>query len=110
MTANQFRRIALSLPEALESEHMGHPDFRVGGKIFATLDSPETGWAMVKLTPEEQAVLVSAKPEMFVPVSGGWGLKGATNVRLSRAEASNVRDALICAWRLRAPMRLATPS
>jgi hypothetical protein len=95
MTANQFRDIALSLPEALESEHMGHPDFRVGGKIFATLDMPEAGWAMVKLTPEEQTVFVSAKPKAFVPVKGGWGRKGATNVRLSLAESDAVRDAVV---------------
>ncbi len=108
VTANQFRRIALGLPEATESEHMGHPDFRIGGKVFATLASPGAGWAMVGLTPEEQAAFVGARPETFVPVKGGWGRKGATNVRLATAHAESVRDALECAWRRRAPKRLAT--
>lgn len=103
MTANQFRKIALALPEAVESEHMGHPDFRVGGKVFATLDHPEPGWAMVSLTLEEQAAFTGARPEAFVPVKGGWGRKGATNVRLAKADAESVRDALTCAWRRRAP-------
>ena len=82
MTADQFRRLALSLPEATESAHMGHPDFRVKGKIFATLDYPEPGWGMVKLTPEQQAELVQAEPDVFEPCAGAWGARGCTNVRL----------------------------
>jgi len=109
VTANQFRSLALSLPDVLESEHMGHPDFRVGGKIFATLASPGAGWAMVALTPEEQAAFVGAQPETFVPAKGGWGRKGSTNVRLAMAHAESVNDALVCAWRRRAPKRLETP-
>ena len=76
MTAEAFRRLALSLPEATEGSHMGHPDFRVGGKIFATLAAPDPSFAMVKLTPDQQEALVSAEPAVFVPVKGGWGLKG----------------------------------
>ena len=109
MTREEFRRIALSLPEAIESAHMDHPDFRVGGKIFATLDSPKEGWAMVALTPEAQEVFVLSKPAIFVPVKGGWGRKGATNVVLAEADPKSVRDALAVAWRRRAPQRLETP-
>jgi hypothetical protein len=103
MTEDGFRRLALSLPETEEKEHMGHPDFRVRGKIFATLRSPAAGWGMVKLTPFEQEVLVRAEPEMFVPVQGGWGSGGATNVRLSAATKPKVLDALKAAWRNTAP-------
>ncbi len=106
MTENQFRRLALSLPEAIEDAHMGHPDFRVAGKIFATLRAPEDGWAMVKLTPDQQEAFVSAVPEVFVPVKGTWGRQGATNVRLAQAKETVVRDALWAAWRERAPRRL----
>jgi hypothetical protein len=98
MTENEFRRLALSLPEAVEGAHMGHPDFRVGGKIFASLRSPEVGWAMVALKPEQQEMFVKAVPDVFVPVKGGWGRGGATNVRLARATKSAVLDALRVAW------------
>jgi len=107
MTASEFRRIALSLPQALEAAHMGHPDFRVAGRIFATLDYPESGWAMVKLTPEQQELFVKTQPVAFAPVKGGWGRGGATNVRLRAAKRGAVREALITAWRNRAPKRLA---
>lgn len=114
MTDTQFRRMALALPGTVENEHMGHPDFRAGGRIFATLHSPKPGFAMVGLTPEEQAAFVGAHPETFVPVKGGWGLKGATNVVLSKAHVESVRDALECAWRRRveakAPKRKTKPS
>ena len=106
MTEETFRKLALELPGASESAHMGHPDFRVGGKIFATLRSPEPGWAMVKLTPPEQEIFVQALPEVFVPVAGGWGRQGATNVRLKAATRDPVRDGLIAAWRARAPKPL----
>lgn len=98
MTAAEFRRLALSLPEAIESEHMGHPDFRVSGKIFATLSSDES-LGMVKLTPEQQQGFVEEEPSTFVPVKGGWGLKGATHVKLSKAKKEIVRTALETAWR-----------
>ncbi len=88
---------------------MGHPDFRVGGKIFATL-SPEPGWAMVKLSPEEQEAFVKAVPEVFSPVNGAWGRQGATRVQLSRATRGVARDALAAAWRARAPKTLVARS
>ena len=107
MTAREFRNIALSLPQASEAAHMGHPDFRVAGRIFATLGHPRTGWGMVKLTREQQELFVRARPLAFAPVKGGWGRGGATNVRLRAATKGAVREALITAWRNRAPKRLA---
>lgn len=107
MTPDDFRALALGLPEATESAHMGHADFRVRGKIFATLGYPDDGWGMVKLTPEQQAVLVQAESAVFRPVSGGWGRKGATNVCLEAAASPGVRDALAMAWRNVAPESLA---
>ncbi len=106
MTAKEFRAIALSLPEATEAAHMGHPDFRVGGRIFATLGYPRSGWGMVSLTPEQQELFVQAQPAMFAPVKGGWGRSGATNVKLRSAKKAAVREALTIAWRNRAPKRL----
>ena len=105
MTEDEFRRLALELPGATEGAHMGHPDFRVGGKIFATL-WPEDGWAMVKLTPDKQEAFVHAAPKVFSPVKGGWGRQGATSVRLKSATRTMARDGLLAAWRNRAPKRL----
>ncbi|HEY6905435.1 MAG TPA: MmcQ/YjbR family DNA-binding protein [Candidatus Acidoferrales bacterium] len=99
--------MALSLPETSEESHMEHPDFRVGGKIFATLGYPRNGWAMVKLTPEQQDTFMKAEPEVFVPVKGGWGRRGATNVILRAATKATLRRALVAAWRKTAPKRLA---
>lgn len=110
MTAEDFRRLALELPEATESSHMSHPDFRVGGKIFATLGYPNHEWATVKLPPEQQELFSKAAPQVFVPVKGGWGRKGATNVRLQAAKKTRVRIALREAWAGVAPKRLAAPS
>jgi hypothetical protein len=108
MTAEQFRRLALSFPEAYESAHMSHPDFRVrGGKIFATLAHPDREWGMVKLTREQQEEFVDAKPKVFVPVKGGWGRGGATNVRLRSAKRDTLRPAMAAAWCNAAPKRLA---
>jgi hypothetical protein len=107
VTSNEFRKMALGLPEVFESSHMDHPDFRVGGKIFATLGAPDPEWGMVKLTPDEQELFVQIEPEGFQPVKGGWGRQGATNVRLRSAKKSTVREALLAAWRLRAPKSLA---
>jgi len=107
MTPDSFRRLAQAMPEAVEVGHMGHPDFRVGGKIFATLGYPDGEWAMVKLTPEQQEAFVAADPVAFTPVKGGWGRGGATNVRLRKAKVASVRTALIAAWRNVAPARLA---
>jgi hypothetical protein len=105
MTVDDFRSLALSLPEASECAHMGHPDFRVRGKIFATI-WPDEGWGMVKLTPDQQALFVQAERAVFVPVKGGWGRKGATNVRLESANPTSVRNALVTAWRNVAPKTL----
>lgn len=105
MTANEFRELALALPEAEEHEHMGHPDFRVRGKIFATL-GPQEEWGMVKLTLEQQSLFVRTDPKVFEPVPGGWGRKGATKVILQAASESAVRQALTAAWRNTAPKRL----
>ncbi len=107
MTVEAFRRLALSLPEATEVGHMGHPDFRVGGRIFATLGYPDERWAMVKLAPDQQEGLVAAEPAAFTPVKGSWGQKGATNVHLRKAKAASVRAALMAAWRNVAPAKLA---
>jgi hypothetical protein len=107
MTSRDFRRIALSLPETSESAHMKHPDFRVGGKIFATLAYPTPGFGMVKLTPEQQSDFVHDEPKMFAPVKGGWGRKGATNVILKLAKSDSVRRALLAAWRNVAPRNTA---
>ncbi len=107
MTSQDFRRMALSLPETSEQSHMEHPDFRVGGKIFATLGYPRNGWAMVKLTLEQQDTFMKAEPAVFVPVKGGWGRRGATNVILRAARRTTLRSALVAAWRKTAPKRLA---
>lgn len=107
MTRSEFRRVALSFPETSESTHQHHPDFRVGGKIFATTGYPDVQWAMVKLTPEQQAEFVESDPAAFVPVKGGWGRKGATNVKLRAAKGSSVRSALAAAWCNAAPKHLA---
>jgi len=107
MTPDAFRRLALELPETVESEHMNHPDFRVGGKIFATLAPDGKQRGMVKLTPEQQAEFVRAEPRMFQKVSGGWGARGATGVVLPAATATVVRRALLAAWRNTAPKRIA---
>jgi hypothetical protein len=107
MTVEDFRRIALSLPEAVENSHMGHPDFRVRGKIFATLGYPDDSWGMVKLTPDQQESMVDAAKGVFIPVKGGWGRRGATTVCLEVAREKVVRSAMIAAWRNVAPKKLA---
>jgi hypothetical protein len=106
MTAADFRRLALALPEAIERSHMDHPDFRVGKKIFATLGHPAAGWGMVKLTPEQQHEFSKAEPAVFVPVKGGWGRGGATSVHLTPATKATLEKALLAAWRNTAPKRL----
>jgi len=89
---------------------MAHPDFRVRGKIFATLGYPDSGWAMVKLTPQQQMFFVLAEPKIFEPVKGGWGRRGATLVQLRAAKKRSVRKALDAAWRNTAPKRLVQQS
>src|SRR2546423_13483673 len=101
MNAADFRRIALSLQGAEESSHMGAPDFRVGGRIFATLASEAQGYGNLMLTPEQQAAFVQELPDMFVPIAGGWGRMGATHIRLAAANEDVLRGALRTAWKLR---------
>lgn len=98
MTIEEFRRLALSFPETSESAHMNHPDFRVRGKIFATLHYPDEQWGMVKLPPEQQEVFVQSEPAAFVPVKGGWGRQGCTNVRLKAVKKATLQHALALAW------------
>jgi hypothetical protein len=107
MTAGQFRRLALALPEVEERSHMGHPDFRVGGKIFATLSYPDKYTGMVKLTPEHQRIYVQAHPNVFAPAQGAWGLGGSTMVHLKDADPEVVGEAMRAAWLGRAPKKLA---
>lgn len=106
MTIDEFRSLALQQPEAVESSHMDHPDFRVRGKIFATLGHPDAGWGMVKLTVEQREEFVREDPDVFRPVPGGWGRTGATHVRLSAAIPEKLLPAFATAWRNVAPKRL----
>lgn len=107
MTPDDFRSTALSLPETVEIGHMGHPDFRVGKKIFATLGYPDDGFGMVKLMPDQQAMFMQSHPTIFSPSKGKWGLGGSTLVNLAAAKPKVLRDAMILAWRLVAPAELA---
>ena len=107
MTAEEFRLLALGLPEAVEAQHMAHPDFRVGGKIFASLGYPSAEWGYVKLTPDQQRICIQAEPDGFAPATGAWGRRGGTVVRLGAAPKAMVRKALFAAWRNTAPKRLA---
>ena len=100
MTVNQFRRLALGLDGVIEAEHMNHPDFRVGGKIFATLQ-PGLKKGMVSLSPEEQARFIEEAPKIFEPVAGAWGRGGATAVNLAAAGEELVGEALTLAWQRR---------
>lgn len=109
MTTAEFRRIALSMPQASESAHMDHPDFRVGGKIFATLGYPDKDHGMVILPSEEQGRLVGAHPKIFTPAKGAWGKRGSTCVRLEGVGEATLRSAMEIAWRKRAPKSLASP-
>ena len=101
MNADDFRRIALSLEGAEEDSHMGAADFRVGGRIFATLASQAQGYGNLMLTPEQQADFVSELPDVFLPVPGGWGRMGATHIRLAKANEDVLSGALNVAWTLR---------
>jgi hypothetical protein len=104
-SADEFRRIALSFPGAEEKAHMGHPDFRVGGKIFATLHAPESDPGMVSLHPEQQELAMDAEPQAFRPAAGAWGRGGSTLVRLSLVSDEWLERALDWAWAKRAPRR-----
>ena len=105
-TPADFRKISLSLPQTEQRRHMNHPDFRVAGKIFATLAYPNKEWAMVKLTPMQQEDFVQAHPAAFKPVYGGWGRKGCTNVLLAKAGKRALKEAILAAWRNYAPSEL----
>ena len=106
MTAAEFRKLALALPETEERQHMDHPDFRVAGKIFATLGYPDKTRGMVKLTPEDQHNFLKDYPEAFIPVKGTWGRRGATRVYLKTAKKDILTKAIEAAWRNTAPKRL----
>ena len=101
MTPDDFRRLALSLDGAEEGSHMGAVDFRVGGRIFATLASQEQGFGNLMLTPEIQADFLADRPDVFLPIKGGWGRMGATHIRLTETDEDTLAGALRTAWRLR---------
>ena len=104
MDAADFRRLALSLEGAEEGAHMGAVDFRVGGRIFATLASVKLGYGNLMLTPELQAEFIAEQSDMFLPVAGGWGRNGATHIRLAAANEDVLAGALRTAWKLRVEM------
>ncbi|HEX3103709.1 MAG TPA: MmcQ/YjbR family DNA-binding protein [Terriglobales bacterium] len=108
MDANDFRRIALSLEGAEEGSHMGSADFRVGGRIFATLAAEKQGYGNLMLTPEQQQAFVEELPAVFLAVHGGWGRNGATHVRLAEADKDVLEGALRTAWKLRVEKNAAT--
>jgi len=101
MNVDDFRRIALSFEGAEESSHMGNPDFRVGGRIFATLSSADQGYGNLMLTLEQQEAFVEELPKVFVPIAGGWGRMGMTHIRLALANEDVLAGALRTAWKLR---------
>jgi len=104
MTAKDFRRIALSFEGAEEGSHMSAVDFRVGGRIFATLASVKEGYGNLMLTPELQAEFLAERPDLFLPIHGGWGRMGMTHIRLAAAGEASLRGALHTAWKLRVEM------
>jgi hypothetical protein len=110
MTPAAFRKLALSLPGTTEGSHMDHPDFRVRGKIFATLGFPDGTRAALRLTHMQQDMLCRAEPRVFAPVPGGWGARGATLVTLKAAKKLSVSDALAMAWKNVAPKSLQASS
>ena len=101
MDAEDFRQMALSLDGAEESSHMGAPDFRVGGRIFATLATQHLGYGNLMLSPALQQVLIAEAPEVFLAIKGGWGRKGCTHIRLADASAQQMLKGLQLAWNLR---------
>ena len=99
MTPDEFRAIALKLPDATEGAHMNHPDFRVGKKVFATLGYPSADYGMVKLNPEQQEMLIAAEPKVFSAAKGAWGRQGSTLVNLRMLNGKTARSALQMAWK-----------
>src|SRR5262249_48235264 len=108
--ASDFRRMALALPQAEQRSHMNHPDFRVAGKIFATLGYPNKERGMVKLLPAQQEEFVAGHPAAFQPVAGAWGRKGCTSVLLAKISKAALKAAILAAWRNHAPSELAMAS
>jgi hypothetical protein len=106
MTAADFRRIALSFEGAEEGSHMGAADFRVGGRIFATLASEKLGYGNLMLDVEQQSAFVSELPDVFLPIAGGWGRMGMTHIVLASASEEVLRGALYTAWQLRVSKNL----
>ena len=94
MTADQFRKLALEIPGAVESSHMNHPDFRIGGWVFASLCYPDDGHGLVKLTPEQQRSFLEKAPGVFDPCAGAWGKQGSTSVDLAAVKVGLLRAAL----------------
>jgi hypothetical protein len=101
MSPEDFRRLALSFPNTEESSHMGAPDFRVGGHIFCTLAMQDKGFGNLMLTPALQADFVADRPDLFLPIPGGWGRMGATHIRLAEADEDTLAGAISTAYKLR---------
>lgn len=106
MTTTEFRKMALSFTEAVEASHMSHPDFRVGGKIFATLGYPDEEHGVLKLSPQEQQKMISEWPAAYSAAKGAWGRRGHTQVLLSAIDPDTLHSAMTLAWRNTAPRRL----
>jgi hypothetical protein len=104
MNANDFRSVALALPEAEEKSHFGKADFRVRNRIFGSL--PDESRAVLKFSPDEQAMLSAAEPGIFSPIKGGWGRQGWTQVDLSACDETTLHSACLVAWRNAAPARV----
>lgn len=98
VTSAEFRRLALNHPDAVEGSHMDHPDFRVRGRVFATLGYPDNKHGMVKLPPGKQAGFIRVSPKAFSPAKGAWGKRGSTTVRLNVVKKAELREALLAAW------------
>ena len=98
MTASDFRRLALAMKDAVEGAHMGHPDFRVGGRIFATLHG-DNRYGMVKLSPEQQRQFIDNNGAAFAPENGAWGRQGCTAVHLESLDEETLGEAITLAWR-----------
>src|SRR5207249_5393367 len=110
MTVAEFRKLALEIPTSIERSHMNHPDFRVAGKIFASLGVPDKNWGMVKLTSEQQHAFIEKAPKVFKPCSGAWGRQGYTNVYLASAKAGIMRAALDAAAKNVSSKKQKTPN
>lgn len=106
MTSLEFRKLALDLPEAIEGQHLGHADFRLGNRIFASLSPPGEGWAMVNLPPDLQTTFMKTETDVYEPIAGAWGRRGFTKVILANASEPSIQQALRAAWLKVAPNRL----